>query len=264
MLDAGVPLKTSVAGVAMGLILGEQPGDEPVILTDILGLEDALGTMDFKVAGDENGITAFQLDIKCDGLTLDTLKRALDQAKDGRLHILNKMKEVLSAPNELKSTIPRLMAFSVPPDLLGKVIGPKGKTIQTIIETYGVVNINVDDHGMIQVESFSDEKNNAVRDAVSKSSFSSLLPFIDSNHFFFTNLNIMDTVKIISEASEVSGGRRGKDDKGKVKPDGPPEIGTIYRSCPIVGVHAFGVFVEILPGYDGLVHLSELDTVKVS
>jgi polyribonucleotide nucleotidyltransferase len=102
MLDAGVPLKSSVAGVAMGLILGETEGEEPVILTDILGLEDALGTMDFKVAGNETGITTFQLDIKSEGLTLETLERALLQARRGRLSILADMKGSLSEPRRMK------------------------------------------------------------------------------------------------------------------------------------------------------------------
>lgn len=139
MLDAGVPLTTPIAGVAMGLILGENQEDSsPVILTDILGLEDALGTMDFKVAGNATGITTFQLDIKCDGLTLDTLQQALEQAKRGRLHILEKMQEAIPTTRSLKPSIPRLLSFMIPPEAIGRVIGPKGKTITTLIETYKV------------------------------------------------------------------------------------------------------------------------------
>lgn len=151
MLDSGVPLKTSVAGVAMGLILGEKEGDEPVILTDILGLEDALGTMDFKIAGNETGITTFQLDIKSEGLTIDTLQRSLAQAKRGRLSILGEMKGALSAPRAMKDTIPKILSFMIPPESLGKVIGPKGSTVTKLIETHKLVNINLEDSGLVQV-----------------------------------------------------------------------------------------------------------------
>eukprot|EP01041_Mallomonas_annulata_P004249 gene4249-8446_t len=223
MLDAGVPLKSSVAGVAMGLILGDKEDDEPVILTDILGLEDALGTMDFKVAGNETGITTFQLDIKSEGLTIDLIEKALSQAKRGRLHVLSRM----------------ILEFKVPPETLGKVIGPKGKTIQMLIETYGVLNINIEDEGNVQVESFSMEKNEAVKAAI---------------------------MKIVEEAGprprgEGNGTRDRKDEKAPLGP--PPEVGIIYKDCEVKGVHTFGVFVEILPGYEGLIHISELDVKKV-
>lgn len=168
MLDAGVPLKKLVAGVAMGLILGEKEDDSPVILTDILGLEDALGTMDFKVAGDEDGITTFQLDIKSEGLTLSTLESALMQAKRGRLHILSKMKAILDSPRPLKDSVPKMTTMTVPAELIGKIIGPKGKTIQDLITNNGVTNINLEDDGSIQIESFSIEKNNLVRAAIEK------------------------------------------------------------------------------------------------
>jgi polyribonucleotide nucleotidyltransferase len=168
MLDAGVPLKKLVAGVAMGLILGEKTGDDPVILTDILGLEDALGTMDFKVAGDENGITTFQLDIKSEGLTLETLEKALLQAKRGRLHVLSKMSAVLSSPRPIKDSVPKMTTMKVPAELIGKIIGPKGKTIQDLITNNGVTNINLEDDGSIQIESFSLEKNLAVKAAIEK------------------------------------------------------------------------------------------------
>lgn len=246
MLDAGVPLKSSVAGVAMGLILGEEAADEPVILTDILGLEDALGTMDFKVAGNETGITTFQLDIKSDGLTIATLKKALEQARQGRLSILKHMKDVLSEPKVMKDTIPRILEFVVPPEALGKIIGPKGKTVQTLIETHGVENINLEDEGIVQVESFSDVKNEEVKAAI---------------------------MKIVEEATKPRerrerGGRGGDGGNStsteEVKIVGPPpEEGMIYRDCEIKGIHNFGIFVEVLPGYEGLVHISELDSKKV-
>jgi polyribonucleotide nucleotidyltransferase len=208
MLDAGVPLKTPVAGVAMGLILGEKEGEEPVILTDILGLEDALGTMDFKVAGNETGITTFQLDIKSEGLTLEILEKALMQARKGRLSILKDMKEALAAPRELKDTIPRILEFTVPPDALGKIIGPKGKTVQTLIETHGVTNINLQDDGTVQVESFSNEKNDVCKAA------------------------ILAIAEEAAKGDSKKGGRgKGDGDKGEKKePLGPPpETGTIYR-----------------------------------
>lgn len=151
MLDSGVPLKTPVAGVAMGLILGETSDEEPVILTDILGLEDALGTMDFKIAGNETGITTFQLDIKSEGLTPETLQRALAQAKRGRLHILKHMRDALPGPRPLKDSIPKILSFMVPTEALGKVIGPKGATVTKLIETHKLVNINLDDSGLVQV-----------------------------------------------------------------------------------------------------------------
>ena len=151
MLDSGVPLKTHVAGVAMGLILGETSDEEPVILTDILGLEDALGTMDFKIAGNETGITTFQLDIKSEGLTPLTLQRALAQAKRGRLHILKHMRDALSGPRPLKDSIPKILSFMIPTEALGKVIGPKGATVTKLIETHKLVNINLDDSGLVQV-----------------------------------------------------------------------------------------------------------------
>jgi len=241
MLDAGVPLKAIVAGVAMGLILGEKEKDEPVIMTDILGLEDALGTMDFKVAGNETGITTFQLDIKSEGLTIAILENALMQARRGRLKILEEMKAELAEPRTMKDTIPRVLSFTIPPDALGKVIGPKGKTVQSLMETHGVININLEDDGTVQVESFSSEKNEAAKEAI---------------------------LKIVSEVNDKPKRERsdkGDKDKENKEPLGPPpEEGIIYRDCEIKGVHNFGVFVQVLPGYEGLVHVSELDVRKIA
>jgi len=244
MLDAGVPLKSHVAGVAMGLILGETATDEPVILTDILGLEDALGTMDFKVAGDDKGITTFQLDIKSEGLTLEILRKALDQAKVGRLEILEKMREILEGPSALKDTIPRIWEFKIEPEAIGKIIGPKGKTIQSLIETHGVTNINLQDDGSVQVESFSDEANTNAKEAI---------------------LKLAEEAKENDKRKGARGdGKGGKGGREKVTPEGPPpEPGIIYKECPIRGVQNFGVFVEVLPGYEGLVHISELDTKRI-
>lgn len=241
MLDAGVPLKSIVAGVAMGLILGEKETDEPVIMTDILGLEDALGTMDFKVAGNETGITTFQLDIKSEGLTISILENALMQARRGRLKILEEMKAELAEPRKMKDNIPRVISFSIPPDALGKVIGPKGKTVQSLMETHGVNNINLEDDGTVQIESFSSEKNEAAKEAI---------------------------LKIVSETNDKPKRDRadkGDKDKEPKEPLGPPpEEGIIYRDCEIKGIHNFGVFVQVLPGYEGLVHISELDVKKVA
>ena len=235
MLDAGVPLRSHIAGVAMGLILGEKQDEEPIILTDILGLEDALGTMDFKVAGNETGVTSFQLDIKSEGLTIQVLQDALAQARRGRLSVLELMRGHLSYPRKLKDTIPKILSFDVAPETLGKVIGPKGATVQKLIETYQVININIEDDGNIQVESFSTERNEEVKQAI---------------------------LKIVDEAKSGGKTEKGKKDREPTGP--PPEIGEIYRECEIISVHPFGCFVELPGGYEGLVHVSELDARKVA
>lgn len=246
MLDAGVPLKQVVAGVAMGLILGEHADEPPVILTDILGLEDALGTMDFKVAGSEDGVTTFQLDIKCEGLTLEILQDALAQAKRGRVHILNEMIKALPGPKAMKSTIPRILSIKVDPEILGKIIGPKGKTVQGLIETHKLININLEDDGSIQIESFSEESNEAAKQAIIK------ITEEDSGN---------------KRGGPRGGGKKTANEGGEeveVVKGPPPEDGLIYRERPITGVHNFGVFVEVVDGYEGLIHVSELDTKKVT
>lgn len=245
MLDAGVPLTTAVAGVAMGLILGENPGDEPVILTDILGLEDALGTMDFKVAGNASGITTFQLDIKSDGLTLATLEQALAQAKAGRLHILQQMDRVLSEPNKIKDSVPKILEFKVPPEAIGKIIGPKGKTIQMTQETYSVTAIHIEDDGSVQIQSFSNESNEACKEFM---------------------LKLVEDMAKGGDRDKRRGDREiGEGEKkAPVELGPPPELNEVYRECEIKSVHNFGVFVEVLPGYEGLVHVSELDNKRVS
>ena len=249
MLDAGVPLLSPVAGVAMGLILGEKSEDPPVILTDILGLEDALGTMDFKVAGNASGITTFQLDIKSEGLTLEILAKALNQAKIGRIQILNEMNICLSQPRTVKDSVPKILEFKIPPECLGKVIGPKGKTIQTIKETYNVNAINLEDDGSVQIESFSFESNNNVKEFI--------LKMVEE---------VMNSDK--KSRDNKRGGGSGDSSNGDNKPiiekGPPPEIGMIYRNCTILSVHNFGVFVEISAGHEGLVHVSELDSKRVN
>jgi polyribonucleotide nucleotidyltransferase len=199
--------------------------------------------MDFKVAGNEHGISTFQLDIKSEGLTINTLKRALYQAKRARLHVLDRMKAHLSTPRPLKGNIPRILEISVAPETLGKIIGPKGKTIQSLIETFGLKNINIEDDGSVQIESFSSEKNEEAKIAI---------------------------LKIVEEASKPkpSGRGGGGGGGGAAGADGPPpgpppETGEVYKDCEIKGIHDFGVFVEVLPGHEGLVHVSELDVKKI-
>jgi polyribonucleotide nucleotidyltransferase len=150
MFDAGVPLKAAVAGIAMGLIL---EGDRFAILSDILGLEDHLGDMDFKVAGTTEGITAFQLDIKVEGITTEIMRVALAQAREGRLHILEKMNAAMSAPRgELSVHAPKLKQIKIDPEKIGGIIGPGGKIIKKIIEDSGA-DLNVEDDGTISISS---------------------------------------------------------------------------------------------------------------
>jgi polyribonucleotide nucleotidyltransferase len=154
LMDAGVPIKRPVAGIAMGLIL---EGEKFAILSDILGDEDFLGDMDFKVAGDEQGITAFQLDIKVEGITPQIMKVALAQAKVGRLHILHKMMEVCSKPKEhLSQYAPRIETVQVKPSKIGLIIGPGGKQIRAIIEESGA-DIDIDDSGIVSISANSQE-----------------------------------------------------------------------------------------------------------
>ena len=154
LMDAGVPIKRPVSGIAMGLVL---EGDRYVILSDILGAEDALGDMDFKITGDDTGITAFQMDIKVEGITIDILKAALAQAKEGRSHILHKMLEVCPAPKgEMSIYAPRIATMQIKPSKIGIVIGPGGKQIRAIIEETGV-EININDEGRVSITSTNPE-----------------------------------------------------------------------------------------------------------
>src|SRR5581483_7331532 len=154
LMDAGVPITRPVAGIAMGLIM---EGERFQVLSDILGLEDHLGDMDFKVTGTAQGITAFQLDIKIGGLNAEIMKRALEQAKQGRLYILDKMLQALAAPRPNLSTYaPRIVTMRVKPDKVREVIGPGGKVIRGIIEKTGV-KIDIDDYGVIHIASVDEE-----------------------------------------------------------------------------------------------------------
>ncbi|HLQ23542.1 MAG TPA: polyribonucleotide nucleotidyltransferase [Gemmatimonadales bacterium] len=205
LLDAGVPMKGSCAGVAMGLV---KEGDKVAILTDILGSEDALGDMDFKVAGTTNGITSIQMDIKIEGLTLEIMKEALERARKGRLHILKEMDKVLSQPRpELSKHAPRIITIQIKPEKIGDVIGPKGKTIRGIQDATGA-KINVDDSGLITIAAVGGEAGEKAREMVAA---------------------------IVAE----------------------PEVGRIYEG-PVKSTTPFGAFVEIIPGVEGLLHISEL------
>jgi polyribonucleotide nucleotidyltransferase len=205
LMDAGVPLRAACAGVAMGLI---KEGDKVEVLTDILGLEDALGDMDFKVAGSEKGVTSIQMDIKIKGLTVEVIRDALARARKGRLHILNEMKQALSQPREELSTwAPRIITIQINPEKIGEVIGPKGKTIRAIQEETGA-QISIDDSGVVTIASVSGE-----------------------------------------------GGERAKARIKGMTQD--PEIGLVYEGV-VKSTTTFGAFVEILPGTEGLLHISEM------
>lgn len=210
MMDAGVPIKRPIAGIAMGLIL---EGDKFQILSDILGIEDALGDMDFKITGDKDGITAFQMDIKVEGITPAIMRAALMQAKEGRVHILNKMLEVCpSHKTEMSRFAPRIETMQIKPSKIAVVIGPGGKQIRAIIEETGV-EIDINDDGLISIAS--------------------------------SNLEGIERAKSIINGltSEV-------------------EIGKTYTG-KVTSVVAFGIFVEILPGKEGLCHVSEFDHTRI-
>src|SRR5918996_5385083 len=205
LFDAGVPMRGAVAGVAMGLI---KEGGKYAILTDILGTEDHLGDMDFKVAGTENGITSIQMDIKIEGLSLELMKEALDQAREGRLHILGEMKKALPAPRpELSPFAPRIVTVQINPEKIGDLIGPKGKTIRGIQEETGA-EITVDDSGRVTIAAVGGEA--------------------------------LERAKAMVKALTAE-----------------PVIGETYEGT-VKSTTAFGAFVEIMPGTEGLVHISEL------
>ncbi|MFT4554273.1 MAG: polyribonucleotide nucleotidyltransferase [Chlamydiales bacterium] len=210
MMDAGVPIKRPVAGIAMGLIW---ENDKFVVLSDILGIEDALGDMDFKVSGDDKGITAFQMDIKVEGITPEIMEAALFQAKEGRTHILGKMLEACpKAREEMSAYAPRIETIQVKPSKIGTIIGPGGKQIRAIIEETGV-DIDIEDSGLVSIAASDPEA--------------------------------MKKAKGIIEGllAEV-------------------EIGKVYDG-KVVSVVPFGAFVEILPGKEGLCHISELDSTRI-
>ncbi len=210
MMDAGVPIKAPVAGIAMGLM---QEGDKIAVLTDILGDEDHLGDMDFKVTGTATGITALQMDIKVQGLTRKILEDALEQARKARLHILNAMLEVLPTHrSDISRFAPRIVTVQVKVDRIRDIIGPGGKMIRAIIEQTGA-QINIDDHGLITIAS--------------------------------------ESIESIEKAKRIIDGITAE-----------AEIGAYYQGV-VTRTTDFGAFVEILPGTDGLVHISELENRRV-
>ena len=205
LMDAGVPIKNPVAGIAMGLI---KEGDQAAILSDILGSEDHLGDMDFKVAGTQNGITALQMDIKIAGLDKDLMARALRQAKEGRLHILGEMSKALEAPRpSLSKYAPRIITMRVPTDKIRDIIGPGGKVIREIVDKTGV-SIDIEDSGLVSIASSDEEAANKAIEHIE---------------------NLIQEVEV-----------------GKIY------LGTVKK------IVEFGAFVEIFPGTDGLVHISQI------
>jgi polyribonucleotide nucleotidyltransferase len=215
LMDCGVKIRKPVSGIAMGLVT--EPGlKKYAILSDILGDEDHLGDMDFKVAGTRDGITATQMDIKVDGLPYEILEEALEQARKGRLHIMDKMEEVISKPREdYKPHAPRIVQITINKDLIGALIGPGGKIIQGIQSDTGatIVIEEIDNRGVVDVF------------AVDKKSIDAALARIN---------------EIVQE----------------------PEIGEIYKG-KVKGVVSFGCFVEIMPGREGLLHISEWDWKRI-
>ena len=209
LMDAGVPLKAPVAGVAMGLVM---EGEQYRVLTDILGLEDALGDMDFKVCGTAEGVTALQMDIKVGGITPQIMREALAQAKEGRLHILGKMAEVLAAPrSELSPTAPRILSLKINPELIGKVIGPGGKQVREL-EAMGA-QVTIEEDGTVRIFSASGESAEAVK----------------------------ARIEAVTKEAKV----------------GEEFEGTVVKIAP------FGAFVNLFPGQDGMLHISQLSEQRV-
>ncbi len=211
LMDAGVPIKAPVAGIAMGLI---KDNDDTAVLSDILGSEDHLGDMDFKVAGTENGITALQMDIKITGLDKELMSKALQQAKEGRLHILSEMKKAIEQPREnLSKYAPRIVTIQINPEKIKDIIGPGGKVIREIIDKTGVT-IDINDNGKVAIGSSNEEQAQSA-------------------------INIIEGL-----VQEV-------------------EVGKIYLGR-VKKIVDFGAFVEIFPGTDGLVHISQICDRRIS
>jgi polyribonucleotide nucleotidyltransferase len=211
LMDGGVPVRKPVAGIAMGLV---KENDKYAVLSDILGNEDHLGDMDFKVAGTEDGITAFQMDIKIRGISFEIMEIALNQAKEGRMHILNIMNESINTPREqLSEYAPRLITVQVEQDQIGLIIGPGGKTVQGMQRLFGV-DINIEDDGTVNIA--SPNKENA--------------------------LKCKEYIKKLTAT---------------------PEVGEVYDGI-ITKIMDFGAFVEILPGKEGLLHISQIDNKRVN
>lgn len=212
MLAAGVPMKKMVAGIAMGLITEGEHYERYKILSDILGEEDHLGDMDFKVAGTKDGITGFQMDIKIAGVTTEIMKKALEQARQGRLHILSIMEKCIDKPQPLSKNAPQIITIKIPVDKIGALIGPGGKNVKALCAQYGVT-INTDDDGTVTI-------------------------------YGKTGIAAEEAKKAIKGITE------------------DPEVGTIYQGT-VKRIMDFGAFIEILPGKEGLCHISKLSRKRV-
>jgi polyribonucleotide nucleotidyltransferase len=211
LMDAACPIKAPVAGIAMGLI---KEGEKVAVLADILGVEDHLGDMDFKVTGTRDGVTAFQMDTKIGGISFEVMMNALEKARKGRLHILGIMEQTLSAPRtEMSPYAPRIIILHINPDKIREVIGPGGKIIKRITEETGT-QIDIEDSGEVRIAAVNGE-----------------------------------------------GGRRAEEMIRNITED--PEVGKTYQG-KVRSVVAFGAFVEIVPGRDGLLHISEIDYHRVA
>jgi polyribonucleotide nucleotidyltransferase len=211
LMDGGVPIKAPISGIAMGLV---KEGDDVVILSDILGDEDHTGDMDFKVAGTKDGITALQMDIKIHELSRDIMGKALEQARVGRLHILDKMLEAIKEPREqISPYAPIIITMNINPDKIREVIGPGGKIIRAI-QNETDTKLEIDDQGVVKIAAFSQEEANGA-------------------------------VKMIQEIVME------------------PEVGEIYEG-KVVKIMDFGAFVQLMPGTDGLVHISQLANRRVN
>ena len=211
LMDAGVPIKAPVAGIAMGLI---KEGQQVAVLTDILGVEDHLGDMDFKVTGTREGVTAFQMDTKIGGISFAVMRDALERARQGRLHILEIMERTLSAPRtEMSPYAPRIMIIHINPDKIREVIGPGGKIIKRITEETGA-QIDIEDSGEVRIAAVNSEGGKRA----------------------------LELIKNITE---------------------DPEVGKVYQG-KVRSVVTFGAFVEIVPGRDGLLHISEIEHHRVA
>ena len=210
LMDAGVPIKAPVAGIAMGLI---KEGEKVIVLSDILGLEDHLGDMDFKVTGTSKGITALQMDMKIEGITIEVMRTALQQAKDGRMHILGKMLETIEAPRKnLNPFAPRIITMQINPDKIKDVIGSGGKVIRSIVEQTGA-KIDIEDSGVINIASSDEAAANKAKEIIKG---------------------------IVQEA----------------------EVGKLYMG-KVRKIMDFGAFVEIFPGTDGLLHISQISDKRL-
>ena len=219
LMDAGVPIKNPVSGIAMGLIKGE--GDSFKVLSDIQGIEDFYGDMDFKVAGTKNGITALQMDIKIKGIDLDILREALARAKDGRMYILDKMLETIPEPRSvLSKAAPKITTFKIPKDKIGEIIGPGGKNIKGIKEEFSLDEIDISDHdgeGMVSITS--------------------------------TDMDAMEKAKQKIESM--------------LKSPEDIEVGEEFVGT-VVGITSYGAFINLIPGTDGLLHISKVASERVN